>query len=211
MANIDKLVQLITDRLLEKMASETDKSSVYLVGKDSTRNLLLAEGFGLSDDVTKADYVVVDDLAVDGFLRLAALCPTTIEENNLLTALLTGKKVLASSTNLDLLAYKQTATSLLYRNLLKQKETLEKYGLQFYQEEQLLTLLSGGKAEQAVGQVSKIKAKPAQPAGKRLLVTESKLREMDLVDGGTFQVSKGMIITALAKDYLNRHHITIVE
>lgn len=211
MANIDKLVQLITDRLLEKMASETDKSSVYLVGKDATRNLLLAEGFGLSDDVTKADYVVVDDLAVDGFLRLAALCPTTAEENNLLTALLTGKKVLASSANLDLLAYKQTATSLLYRNLLKQKETLEKYGLQFYQEGQLLTLLSGGKAEQAVGQVSKIQTKPAQPAGKRLLVTESKLREMDLVDGGTFQASKGMIITALAKDYLNRHHITIVE
>lgn len=212
MENIDKLVQLITDRLLEKLQVE-DQASVYFRGHDKTKTTLLAEGFALVDDVALADYVVLDNLSVDAFLRLAALCPTTADESQVLTALLTGKKVLVSSDSLDLLSYKQTASSLLYRNLLKQKEVLEKYGLQFYQEEQLPLLLGKTKAEPAKPVVAKqtLVREKATPTGKRRLITETKLREMDLADGGTFKVEKGMIITALAKDYLSRHHITIVE
>jgi conserved uncharacterized protein len=43
------------------------------------------------------------------------------------------------------------------------------------------------------------------------LLTEKKLIEMNLSDNDSIRLKKGMIVTALAKDYLKRHNINIEE
>ena len=43
------------------------------------------------------------------------------------------------------------------------------------------------------------------------LLTEKKLIEMNLSDHDRIRIKKGMIVTALAKDYLKRHNIIIEE
>lgn len=228
MDNIDRLVQLITDRLLERMTCEseqTHKDLVYLIGESTGTSLLFEQGFELTKDILISDIVLVNALSVDSFLRIAALCPTTSDESALLTALLSGQRVLISLDALGLETYKNTAKALLYRNLLKQKETLEKYGVEFYKDDQLFSLLSGAKKNgqhykddivanrgtQVVSKEYTKKHEPSSSLGKRLLITESKLKERNLSEGDTFKIEKGMIITALAKDYLKRHHITIIE
>ena len=228
MENLDRLVQLITDRLLEKMSDEplhSPQGLVYVIGETTETTLLLEQGFELTKDISISDIVLVNALSVDSFLRIANLCPTTSDESNLLTALLSGQKVLVSLEALGLDRYKKTANALLYRNLLKQKETLEKYGVQFYHDDQLVSLLSNAKKNgqqhkeyivtsrdtKAVSQEYPKKHEPSSSSGKRLLITESRLKERNLSEGDTFKIEKGMIITALAKDYLKRHHITIIE
>ena len=46
---------------------------------------------------------------------------------------------------------------------------------------------------------------------KTVLLTEKKLREMGLPENGSFKIEKGMIVTALARDYLKRQKIEIIE
>ena len=43
------------------------------------------------------------------------------------------------------------------------------------------------------------------------MLTEKKLIEMNLSDNDSIRLKKGMIVTALAKDYLKRHNINIEE
>jgi conserved uncharacterized protein len=43
------------------------------------------------------------------------------------------------------------------------------------------------------------------------LLTEKRLREMGLPESGSFKIEKGMIVTALARDYLKRQKIEIIE
>ena len=47
--------------------------------------------------------------------------------------------------------------------------------------------------------------------GKPVLLTEKRLREMGLPESGSFKIEKGMIVTALARDYLKRQKIEIIE
>lgn len=209
MENIDKLVQLITDRLLENLQHKPNEAAVFLVGKDSTAKFLASHGYHVAHSHTSADLVVVDDLALDAFLRIASLCPANAKESSVLTSLLEGKKVLISLEAFNLEQYKRSAKSMLYRELLGQKTKLEKYGAVFYRENQLLSLLEA--KEVAKEAVVKHPAAQVSSSPKSKLITEAKLRAMQLSEGDTFSLEKGMIVTALAKDYLKRHKIRIVE
>lgn len=209
MENIDRLVELITDRLLENLQHSPDTRPIYLIGGERTAGLLTGKGYQLTSDMEGADCILVDSLALDSFLRIAALCPTNEIESGLLAALLKGKRVLVARETFDVNQYKNSAKTLLYRELLQQKAKLEKYGLQFYEKDQLLSLLSQEKADRKERQTALPSA--AGPSKKSSLVTEAKLKGLDLSEGDSFQLEKGMIITALARDYLKRHKIRIVE
>lgn len=207
MENLDKLVQLITDRLLENLQQSPDlnRTSVYVIGKSATTELLRNHGYQVLDRHEAADFVVVDCLHLDSFLRVASLAPANEVESNLLTSLLEGKKVLVALETFDIEQYKHSAKSLLYRELMQQKSKLEKYGAQFYTEGNLLALL--GHAQKMAEEVSVRPQK--QVEAKSRLITEGKLRELGLTEGDVFKIEKDMIVTALAKDYLKRQKIRI--
>lgn len=220
MENLDQLVQMITDRLLENFQNKPVEKTVLLVGKESTAEQLKEAGYNVVTDVTSilVDAIVIDHLSVDSFLRVASLCPTTDVETTILNNLLEGKKVYALSSLFDVERYKKLATQTLYRELLQQKNKLEKYGLKFFNSENLLNIL--GTVESKSKLIDKVfdatthkeivpKRASSNNAPKTKLITESKLKEMGLSEGDVFVVEKGMIVTALAKDYLKRHKITM--
>ncbi|MET3557182.1 ethanolamine utilization protein [Streptococcus rupicaprae] len=209
MHDIDRLVQLITERLLEKGTTLEQKSTLYVIGEKNLLTELKQAGYVIVEDYRAADKIIVDNLSLDSLLRVAALCPTTNEETALLTGLLEGKPVWVSASILNIERYKQTSKSSLYRDLLKQKTTLEKYGVSYYEEGELGAKLSATeiKAEQPLP--ARFEKTPLKSVSR--LVTESRLREMGLAEGDCFQLEKGMIITALAQDYLKRHKITVVK
>ena len=212
MENLDHLVDLITDRLMEKLKKKPQKPSVYVIGGDKIPDLLEGEGFQVVKDSCTAEIVVVESLGFDAFLRLSSLCPLAVEEAVILKSLLKGKKVLVSDRAFAIQQYKQSSKVYLYQEL---RETRVRYGLQFYKEGQLLALLENDQAEEPRPEVKRavaeeVSSKTKAP-GKPVLLTEKRLREMGLPESGSFKIEKGMIVTALARDYLKRQKIEIIE
>ncbi|CAM3600376.1 hypothetical protein HMPREF9378_1216 [Streptococcus sanguinis SK1 = NCTC 7863] len=215
MENLDHLVDLITDRLMEKLKQKPQKPSVYVIGGDKIPDLLEGEGFQVVKDSCTAEIVVVETLGFDAFLRLSSLCPLAVEEAVILKSLLKGKKVLVSDNAFAIQQYKQSSKVYLYQELQGQREKLIRYGLQFYKEGQLLALLESDQAEEPRPEVKRavaeeVSSKTKAP-GKPVLLTEKRLREMGLPENGSFKIEKGMIVTALARDYLKRQKIEIIE
>ena len=215
MENLDRLVDLITDRLMEKLKQKPQKPSICVIGGDKIPDLLEGEGFQIVRDSCAAEIIVVETLGFDAFLRLSSLCPLAVEEAVILKSLLKGKKVFVSDSAFAIQQYKQSSKVHLYQELQGQREKLVRYGLQFYKEGQLLALLESNHAEEprpaekrAVTEevIQKVKA-----PSKTVLLTEKKLREMGLPENGSFKIEKGMIVTALARDYLKRQKIEIIE
>ncbi|MGT2933992.1 ethanolamine utilization protein [Streptococcus catagoni] len=210
MVNIDKLVQEITDRLLENLHQESMAKKVYVIGQVENESHLLQEGYKIVDQEDSADYLIVTSLSRDSLLRVASLCPTSKEESILLSALLEGKPVFVWSACLQLAHYQKKAKSLLYREMLEQKRKLDNYGVQFYEKETLMALL---KKKQ---QLKKAELQGDQKLNKKVskkknLITEAKLKNLQLRAGQFFRLEEDMIITDLARDYLKRHHIIIEE
>ena len=111
--------------------------------------------------------------------------------------------------------YKQSSKVHLYQELQGQREKLIRYGLQFYKEGQLLALLESNQAEEPRPEVKRAVAEEVsqktKAPSKPVLLTEKRLREMGLPENGSFKIEKGMIVTALARDYLKRQKIEIIE
>lgn len=216
MENLDKIVDLITDRLMDKLQVESYKSSVFVIGAFDTPDILEREGYQVVKNSSSADIILVESIGFDAMLRIASLCPLTADEAVVIKSLLKGKKVLVLNESFDFHQYKQTSKALLFQDLQEQYEKLIRYGVQFYKKEELVSILeestesTGGENNKPVQDVTKNSSTP-KTVEKVGLLTEKKLIEMNLSDNDSIRLKKGMIVTALAKDYLKRHNINIEE
>ena len=213
MENLDKIVDLITDRLMDKLQVESDKSSVFVIGAFDTPDILDREGYQVVKNSSSADIILVESIGFDAILRIASLCPLTADEAVVIKSLLKGKKVLVLNESFDFHQYKQTSKALLFQDLQEQYEKLIRYGVQFYKKEELVSILeesTGGENNKPAHDVPKNSSTP-KTVEKVGLLTEKKLIEMNLSDNDSIRLKKGMIVTALAKDYLKRHNINIEE
>lgn len=208
MENVDKLVQLITDRLLENMQhAPTNKSVLLIGGTKQTADLFEQAGYALVEELQlTTEYIVVESVQIDSLLRVAALCPTTEQESALVKGLLQGKAVYVLNSTVQLETYRKTATPLLFKELLNQKQKLEKYGVTFCDQVDFIAQKCSATVE--VEQI--VKSNQVVKADKKSkLITEAKLRDLNLSQGDVFVATKGTIVTSLAKDYLKRHKITL--
>lgn len=213
MENLDKIVDLITDRLMDKLQVESDKSSVFVIGAFDTPDILDREGYQVVKNSSSADIILVESIGFDAILRIASLCPLTADEAVVIKSLLKGKKVLVLNESFDFHQYKQTSKALLFQDLQEQYEKLIRYGVQFYKKEELIAILeesTSGENNKPAHDVPKNSSTPKM-VEKVGLLTEKKLIEMNLSDNDSIRLKKGMIVTALAKDYLKRHNINIEE
>lgn len=213
MENLDKIVDLITDRLMDKLQVESDKSSVFVIGAFDTPDILYREGYQVVKNSSSADIILVESIGFDAMLRIASLCPLTADEAVVIKSLLKGKKVLVLNELFDFHQYKQSSKALLFQDLQEQYEKLIRYGVQFYKKEELIAILeesTSGENNKPAHDVPKNSSTP-KTVEKVGLLTEKKLIEMNLSDNDSIRLKKGMIVTALAKDYLKRHNINIEE
>lgn len=213
MENLDKIVDLITDRLMDKIQVETHKASVFVIGAFDIPEIVSKEGYQVVKQSSSADIILVESIGFDAMMRIASLCPLNADEAVVIKSLLKGKKVLVPVESFDFHQFKQTSKALLFQDLQEQYEKLLRYGVQFYKKEELLSLLEEstcGENNKPLNDVTKneTQQKSVEKVG---LLTEKKLIEMNLSDHDRIRIKKGMIVTALAKDYLKRHNIIIEE
>ena len=210
MQNLDKIVDLITDRLMEKLELEYYKPSVYIVGKNHFPDILKHDGYQVVKDSSIADIILIESIAFDAFLRISSLCPLTIEEAIIIKNLLKGKRVLAASNLFEIQKYQKSSNNLMYQELKKKYDNLIQYGIQFYKKEDLLATLESSGTGCNIRNYNETKGKNnPKIVSKTSLLTEKKLIEMNLSENESIKIDKGMIVTALAKDYLKRHNIKI--
>lgn len=209
MENVDKLVQLITDRLLENLQhAPTNKSVLLIGGTTQTADMFEQAGYALVDDLQlTTEYIVVESIQIDSLLRVASLCPTTTQESALVKGLLQGKAVYVLNSTVQLDAYRKTAAPLLFKELLHQKQKLEKYGVTFC--DQIDFIVQNNSVSVEKEQAVKSTQHVVKADKKSKLITEAKLRDLNLSSGDVFVAPKGTIVTSLAKDYLKRHKITL--
>lgn len=205
MDNLEFLVQEITNRLLNRLKESSPKQTIYIIG-DRSKHINLYE-FEVIDSAEVAEKIFANGLTTDSLLRIANLCPLSSDEKEVIDNLLAGRTVFIPNEDLNLEHYKQCSKALLYKELLDKKHKLEQFGVQFYS---LGTLPNGIKHNKETFQPFE-KTVEKKVSKKAKLLTESKLRSLDLEDDSEFHVEKGTIITALARDYLNRRRITIIE
>ena len=198
---------------MDKLQVESYKSSVFVIGAFDTPDILEREGYQVVKNSSSADIILVESIGFDAILRIASLCPLTADEAVVIKSLLKGKKVLVLNESFDFHQYKQTSKALLFQDLQEQYEKLIRYGVQFYKKEELIAILeesTSGENNKPAHDVPKNSSTP-KTVEKVGLLTEKKLIEMNLSDNDSIRLKKGMIVTALAKDYLKRHNINIEE
>ena len=94
MENLDKIVDLITDRLMDKLQVESYKFSVFVIGAFDTPDILDREGYQVVKNSSSADIILVESIGFDAMMRIASLCPLKEDEAVVIKSLLKGKKVL---------------------------------------------------------------------------------------------------------------------
>ena len=94
MENLDKIVDLITDRLMDKIQVETHKASVFVIGAFDIPEIVTKEGYQVVKQSSSADIILVESIGFDAMMRIASLCPLNADEAVVIKSLLKGKKVL---------------------------------------------------------------------------------------------------------------------
>ncbi|HEM6371399.1 TPA: hypothetical protein U2D20_000575 [Streptococcus suis] len=205
MDNLEFLVQEITNRLLDRLQESSPKQTLFIIGDKS--KFTHSNEFVMLDCAEDAEKILALGLTVDSILRIANLCPFNSVEKEVIENLLAGRTVLIPSEDLNLEHYRHSSKALLYQELLDKKHKLEQFGVQFYSQGSLSNPIKQNK--ETLSSFDKTVEKKVSKKAK--LLTESRLRSLDLADDSEFHVEKGTIITALARDYLNRRRITIIE
>ncbi|MBJ6744897.1 hypothetical protein JEQ21_00240 [Streptococcus sp. 121] len=195
MTQIEALIQAVTDRLLEKLTVDNtgkELEKVYVFGSENLKSQIQNFGFEVVEDAQDGKLLVVESLTDAAIFRLANLCPLTTLEEWILQALQQGKAVFvlrqAPSTNGSSKSLREGV------GILTQK--VASYGLRFTNLVGLKDFL----------QQKEVTAK----TGKRTLLTEEKAQALGLLPGDHLD-AKDWLITPLARDFLRRNRIRIVE
>ncbi len=123
MENLDKIVDLITDRLMDKIQVETHKASVFVIGAFDIPEIVSKEGYQVVKQSSSADIILVESIGFDAMMRIASLCPLNADEAVVIKSLLKGKKVLVPVESFDFHQFKQTSKALLFQDLQEQYES----------------------------------------------------------------------------------------
>ncbi len=198
MEDMEKLVQELTTRILEKIQAEEVLPKACVRGTEELREKVSQAGFQLVADSHEADVLLIQDLSLASLLRLSQLLPQPGLEEEIFYRMLEGRSVFV----VDWFQEVESGPSMPRILVQKIKEAqclLVSYGVQ------------GGSLDHYLSQSSsKSQANPS-PSSKKQLITEKKLREMKLQEGDVFRIEPGTIVTALARDFLKRHHILVEE
>jgi len=130
MENLDKIVDLITDRLMDKIQVETHKASVFVIGAFDIPEIVSKEGYQVVKQSSSADIILVESIGFDAMMRIASLCPLNADEAVVIKSLLKGKKVLVPVESFDFHQFKQTSKALLFQDL--QEHRIQRLLLQPY-------------------------------------------------------------------------------
>ena len=200
MDELDKVVRLVTDRLIEKL-QETDQSTVAFVGEPTAEMMRYFNEKGYSDitnrEIMSPDLLVVVKLPVYTLTRLAQLAPQSDTEEKILNRLLNKQALWIIEEGLAITQKRQNIPSQMGQVFDKAKQELQRWGAKY---------VNQAFFEKGAAVVTTDKSKVST---KKELMTVTKAQQLNLSAGEVFYVQPNMILTALAKDYLRDRDIVI--
>lgn len=195
MEQLEKLIQLVTDRVMAEIEPQPDKEQFTFVGKTKDYISRYYEERGFQQvapmELSTPEVVIVTELELYQMTRLAGLMPINETEEALLNRLMQQKTVVVLEEGIE----KAFMPKSMQAPFEKAKVELRKWGVQFKQESAF--------HHPAVTQTAPTTQK------KKELITAAKIQNKKLSAGDTFYATPDMIITALAKDYLREQNIQL--
>lgn len=196
---LEQMVQLVTDRLMEKLHA-SNQPSFAIIGKahKTLEDDYLEKGYQqvAANGLMTADILIVAELSLFSLSRLSQLLPQTKDEEAILNHMMQKKVVYVLEEGLALNQQRDCLHKPILAEFDKAMATLQKWGVKLIKaNENLQKPLKGG-------QIANVKAK-------KELVTVTKLQAQALSKGDHFYIKPNMIVTALAKDYLKDKGIIV--
>lgn len=198
MKDMETLVQELTTRILDKIQAEESLPRACVRGTDELREKVAQAGFRLVETSHEADDWLIQDLPLASLLRLSQLVPQPGLEEEIFYRMLAGKSVFIVDWFQELES-NSSIPRVLAQKIKEAQRLLISYGIR------------GGSLSHYLSQSSPKGQESTSHSSKKQLITEKKLRDMNLQDGAVFKLEPGTIVTALARDFLKRHHILLEE
>lgn len=201
MDQMEKIVQLVTDRLLSQLEQKTEQPTIAFYGPKNSKVLHFYEqkGYREADTlVSVPEVVVVTEMPLFTLTRLANLAPQGKDEEKLLKRLFKQQTTFIVEEGLEYQNPEANVPKMMKPVFDRARIDLQKWGASFVN----LTYFDGEKTAGSLTQKSSASAK-------KELITATKIQNLKLRSGDHFVVTPNMIITALAKDYLRDQGISI--
>lgn len=200
MDDLEKVVRLVTDRLIEKL-QDTDQSTIAFVGEPTEDISRFFQEKGYNDitdhEVISPDLLVVVNLSLYSLTRLAQLIPQNETEEKILNRLINKQALWIVEEGMSFTHKRAHLPNQMVQVFDKAKQDLQKWGVKYVNQ----TLFRKGTSMEPT-EKKKISTK-------KELITVTKAQRLQLSAGDTFYVQPNMILTALAKDYLRDRDIVI--
>lgn len=205
MDNIEILVEKITDIIMQRLQKEGPRKTVAFLGKEYSciRTYYEKRGYEIvpTKDKFNTDITVITELSILNMNRIALGLPQTEDEINIFHSLLNKKDIIILEEGMEFQTIRYAAPRTLLQVLENSKNQLVRYGAS------ILPLKNFGKTNETVGK--EVKGKTYK-SDKKELLTIAKVRKLNLQAGDTFETSKNIIVTAMAKDYMRDLGVQIV-
>ena len=207
MDNIEKVVQKITDIIIQRLQKEEPRKTVTFLGKEysSIRIYYEKRGYEIASGKDKLDteIVIVTELSILNMNRIALGLPQTEDEVIIFQRLLSKKDVIILEEGMELKESHHVASRVLLQVLENYKNQLVRYGAS------ILPLMNFEKINETNNKELELKAGVLKSDKKELLTIE-KVRKLNLQSGDIFETDKNIIVTALARDYMRDLGVKIV-
>lgn len=202
MDQMEKIVQLVTDRLMAQLEQDKKTPSIAFYGPKNEKVFehYRKKGYQeMSNNLSSPDILIVTQLSLFTMTRLANLAPQDAMEEELLRRLMQREDTLILEDGLEYYQKNAQLPKLMKPLFDKAKIDLEKWGATY------IKVQDFDKQAAPVNQ-SGIKNSSAK---KKELITATRVQGLKLREGEVFVATPNMIITALAKDYLRDQGIFI--
>lgn len=205
MDNIEILVEKITDIIMQRLQKEGPRKTVAFIGKENSciRAYYEKRGYEIvpAKDKFNTDITVITELSILNMNRIALGLPQTEDEISIFHSLLNKKDIIILEEGMELQTIRYAAPRTLLQVLENSKNQLVRYGAS------ILPLKNFEKTNETAGK--EVKGKTYK-SDKKELLTIAKVRKLNLQAGDTFETSKNIIVTAMAKDYMRDLGVQIV-
>ena len=199
MKNIDQLVEKVVARVLAELSRQV-KNKIKVIGTlDAEKKALLTalpESRIWEGSLAEADLLLISELSLGRMARIANGVPNCLEEEEILLHFLTGKKALLIKEGIEFYGYRQTATYAL-------RKKYEEFELQWHRFGTEIVSMEEGR----VALPKELYRQNAVAEGEKKVLTERKVKELNLTSGSQLRLQTDEILTALAKDYLREKNI----
>lgn len=214
---IDKVIKEVIKRL------ESGSPKILLIGKQGLAREEMDKAAicyefceNYSDDmpINDYDFIIIQGMSNFELVSSALLVPGTSISKLILKGRLTGKKVYIEKDSMEYKKYEPTIDRGLEKQLERYEDCLKNYGVKILKAQEIIRDINSNGVDDNLKNEESSRENCQSRDQCRLdkkLITEQDLKKLSQQGHKTIQISKGSIITPLAKDYIKTNNMSLFK